>query len=83
MGQARSGIERHDVTENDFFWHDSGVGFQLLHNLFHFREHLGSAEFGDDEVVGKERVTKRLGIIRVEEEMKSEFWVFFAAEERG
>lgn len=48
MGQARSSVERHDVAENDFLRHDSGVGFQLLHNLFHFREHLGSAEFGDD-----------------------------------
>lgn len=83
MGQARSSVERHDVAENDFLRHDSDVGFQLLHNLFHFREHLGSAEFGDDEVIGKERVTKWVGIIRVEKEMKSEFWIFFAAEERG
>lgn len=74
-GQARSGVERHNVAENDFFRINAGVFLQVFHDNFHFGEHFGSAEFGDDEIVGEERVTKWFGIwvmrVRVEEELKS------------
>lgn len=40
---------------------------ELVHDLFHLREHFGASEFGDDEVVGEERVPEwaRGGVVRV------------------
>lgn len=58
-----------------------------MEDLLHFVEHLGAAELGDDEVVGKEGVAEGLLRIRVRvralEELESEAGVLLEAEEGG
>lgn len=76
MRQAGATVEGYNVAKDYLFRDNPGVVFQPLDNVFHLREHFGSAELGDDEVVGEESVTKGFDIrfrvvgVWIEEEVK-------------
>lgn len=60
--------------------------FELVEDVSHIVEHLGSAEPSDDEVVVVDSVVKGFCLwsfirVRVPEELESEFGVFLKAEE--
>lgn len=59
----------------------ASVVVELLKDKFHLRDHFGTAEFGDDEVVGENGIT--IMILRVEEDLKSERWILLGSEEGG
>lgn len=77
-----TGVECNNITEDDFFRDKTSLALQLLDDLFHFGEHFGAAEFGDDEVVREKRIAEGFWIWgirgrgRVKEELKGEFGVF-------